>query len=241
MSRKRPESRGAEARAAGSEGGAKRRVRRTPIEQNGHDGAKAKLFDLYSKDGYVNAFLHIRWWHASLEKVAELVPKSGTILDLGCGYGIMSNYLALESPGRKILGAEMSGRKVKYAKKGLPNVEILNQDITQLKLPPCDAILFLDVLHHLRSYREQEELLKYCIGLLSPKGMLLVKEINDKPRLKFLFARFIDNSLYPGDKFYFRTEPDMTALLKSLNLDVTFHPIHEGKPLSHVVYAARKK
>lgn len=210
-------------------------------ELNGRHTAKAKLFDLYSEDGYVNAFLHIRWWHANLEKVAEFVPKSGTILDLGCGYGIMANYLALESPSRRILGAELSGRKVKYAKKGLPNVEILNEDITKLKLPPCDVILFLDVLHHLRSFKEQEELLKYCINLLGPKGMLLVKEIDKKPLWKFWITQCVDNSLYPGDRFYFREENDMTTLLKGLNLEVTFHPIHEGKPLSHVVYAARKK
>ena len=209
--------------------------------QNGQNSAKDKLFDLYSKDGYVNAFLHIRWWHANLEKVAEFIPQSGTILDLGCGYGIMSNYLALQSPERKLLGAELSDRKVKYAKKGVPNVEILNEDITKLKLPPCDVIMFLDVLHHLRSFKEQEELLKYCIGLLGPKGMLLVKEIDKKPLWKFFITACVDNSLYPGDKFYFREETDMMNMLKGLGLDVTFHPIHEGKPLSHVVYVARKK
>ncbi len=203
--------------------------------------AKEKLFELYSKDGYVNAFLHIRWWHSNMEKIAEFVPKSGTILDLGCGYGIASNFLALECPERNLLGVELSSRKVKYASKGVPNVKIINEDITKLKLPACDTILFLDVLHHLRSFDEQEKLLKYCLTLLSPNGTLLVKEIDKKPLWKYAVTSFIDNSLYPGDKFYFREEKDMMTMLTGLGLDVKFHPIHEGKPLSHVVYVARKK
>jgi len=210
-------------------------------QNNGSNTAKTRLFDLYSKDGYVYAFLHIRWWHANLEKVAEFVPTSGTILDLGCGYGLFANYLSLASPQRKVIGIELSSRKVKYAKKNLPNVEILNDDITNLKLPPCDAILLLDVLHHLRSFEDQQKLLSYCVNLLSPNGVLLVKEIDKKPPLKFFLTQIVDNSLYPGDRFYFREENDFKKLLGSLNLDVEFHPIHAGKPLSHVMYVCRKK
>ena len=71
--------------------------------------------------------------------------------------------------------------------------------------------------------------------------MILVKEIDKKPFWKFLITQCVDNSLYPGDKFYFREEKDMLGLLSGLGLDVAFHPIHQGKPLSHVVYTARKK
>ena len=203
--------------------------------------AKARLLNLYAKDGYVNAFLRIRWWHANLEKVAEFVPPSGTILDLGCGYGILSNYLALASAERNIIGIELSTRKIKYAKKNLPNVQFLNEDITRLKLPPCDAVLLLDVLHHLKSYEEQEKLLSYCVQLLGPQGILLIKEIDNKPKLKFFVTQLVDNLLYPGDHFYFRGEEEFKKLMGKLNLNVEFHAIHEGKPLSHVVYVARKK
>ena len=208
---------------------------------NGSSAAKSRLFDLYSRDGYVYAFLHIRWWHANLEKVAEFVPQSGTILDLGCGYGIFSNYLALSSKERNVIGIELSGRKLKYAKKELPNVQFLNEDITRLTLPPCDAILLLDVLHHLQSFDDQEKLLSYCVKLLSPTGILLVKEIDNKPSYKFFLTQIVDNTLYPGDRFYFRGENQFMKLLGNLDLEVKFYPIHEGKPLSHVMYVARKK
>ena len=67
------------------------------------------------------------------------------------------------------------------------------------------------------------------------------KEIDKKPLLKYLLTQCVDNALYPGDTFYFREEKDMMNLLTSLNLDVTFHSIHEGKPLSQVIYIAKKK
>lgn len=210
-------------------------------ESNGSAAAKARLFELYSGNGYVNVFLHIRWWHANLERIAEFVPKSGTILDLGCGYGITSNYLALLSSDRKVIGIELSDRKLKYARKNLPNVEFRNEDVTRLALPACKAVLLSDVLHHLRSFEEQENLLRECVKLLDKDGVILVKEIDKKPAHKFLFTQFVDNVLYPGDRFYFRGEDEFKELLGRLNLSVEFHPIHKGKPLSHVMYVARKK
>jgi len=201
---------------------------------------KKQLFDLYGKDGYVYAFLHIRWWHANLEKVAELIPSSGTILDLGCGYGIFSNYLGLSSDKRNVIGVELSERKLKYARKGLANVRFVNEDITRLNLPPCEAIVLLDVLHHLRSFEEQESLLKTCTDLLIPKGMLVIKDVDNKPLSKYIMAHIVDNMLYPGDRFYYRKEEDFKKLLAGLNLNVDFYQIHDGKPFPHVVYIARK-
>jgi len=209
-------------------------------ESNGSAAAKARLFELYSGNGYVNAFLHIRWWHANLERIAEFVPRSGTILDLGCGYGITSNYLALLSSDRKVIGIELSDRKLKYARKNLPNVEFKNEDVTRLTLPACKAVLLSDVLHHLRSFEEQENLLRECVKLLDHDGVILVKEIDKKPAHKFFVTQIVDNLLYPGDRFYFRGEDEFKELLGRLNLSVEFHPIHKGKPLSHVMYVARK-
>ncbi len=203
--------------------------------------AKQKLYDLYSADGYVNWFLKIRWWHANLSRVAEFVPEKGTVLDLGCGYGMFANFLGLTAPERNVIGIEMNSRKIKYADKKIPNVQFMNDDITKLKLPPCDAVILLDVLHHLQSFDEQEKFLRYCVGLLSDTGVLLVKEINDTPKWKFIFTTMIDNTLYFGDTFYFRGERDFRGLFDRLGLDVEFHTIHEGKPLSHVLYVARKR
>ena len=203
--------------------------------------AKSRLFDLYSGDGYVYAFLRVRWWIADFEGVAKYVPESGTIVDLGCGYGIFANYIAAASPDRNVIGIELSGRKLKYADKGLPNARFINDDITRVAdLPPCDCILLLDVLHHLNSFEEQESLLRYCKGLLRPNGMILIKDIDKKPLHKFLFTRMVDNLLYPTCSYYYREENDFKALLGRLGFDVEFHAI-AGTPYSNAAYLARNR
>ena len=76
-------------------------------ELNG-SSAKSRLFDLYSKDGYVYAFMRIRWWIAYFDKVTEFLPKEGRIVDLGCGYGIFANYMALASDKRDVRAIKLA-------------------------------------------------------------------------------------------------------------------------------------
>ena len=36
--------------------------------------------------------------------IEKHVPKKGTIVDLGCGFGIFANFLAIQSDDRKVIG-----------------------------------------------------------------------------------------------------------------------------------------
>ena len=208
---------------------------------NGSSSAKSRLFDLYSGDGYVNVFLHIRWWIANFDKLTEFLPREGTIVDLGCGYGIFANYLALSSEKRNVVGVELSERKLKYADKKLSNARFLHGDIVQQSIPPCDAVLFLDVLHHLDSFEEQEKLLKHCAGLLNPNGFIFIKDIDKKPLHKYYFTQMVDNLLYPGDRYYYRGQDEFQALAGRLNMDLERHLVHRGTPYSNIIYILRNK
>jgi len=201
------------------------------------------LLDLYSFKGkyfYVSLFTNIRIWLNQFETIEKFIPSEGKIVDIGCGYGIFSNYLALCSDKRSIVGVDKNKRKIKYAQRGLKNTEFKSGDVTKMDLGLCAGFSLIDVLHHLESYQQQEELLKFCYDSLERKGIILIKEIDTRPRVKYIFTKFVDSVVYPFDKIYFRNKDEFRKILENIGFAVKFYSIHEGTPYSAFALVGEK-
>lgn len=196
--------------------------------------------NLYSGSLWVHFFTSIRFWTSSFVELETIVPKSGVILDLGCGYGIFSNYLALSSSKRNILGVDTDKHKIQNAYKGVKNTSFKVGDATKMNLKKIDCILLLDVLHHLNSYQDQEELIKNCREMLSKKGMLIISEVDNKPFWKLILARLTDFFMYKGDKVSYRYKKDMLKVLTQNFPNITVNTL-QNNPFPHVVYICQKK
>jgi 1-acyl-sn-glycerol-3-phosphate acyltransferase len=110
----------------------------------------------------------------------ELLPVTGSILDLGCGYGFLCYMLQFLSPERRITGVDYDEEKIEVADHGYLKTERLTffcADVTRYPLEKYDGIVISDVLHYL-PYQEQEMLLGRAIDALNPGGILLVREGN---------------------------------------------------------------
>ncbi len=200
------------------------------------DQTLLKIIRLYKASFNIKLFLLLRNLHLSYSRIESLVPRKGLIIDLGCGYGFFPNLLAYLSQERKIVGVELSKRKIKYADIGFTNTEFVNEDIQQLEIADCDTIVLVHVLHHLPSFESQEELLMECYEKLRKGAKIIVVEIDLRPLCKFWFTKFIDHVLYFGDKFYFRNQEQTRELLKKTGYrEVNAFPFHEYSMLSHFV------
>jgi 2-polyprenyl-6-hydroxyphenyl methylase/3-demethylubiquinone-9 3-methyltransferase len=179
--------------------------------------------------------------HAGYDEIEHHLPREGRFLDVGCGYGLFANYLALCSPGREVTGVELNERKLRHCAKGLPGVRFERRDLLAAEWRErYDGIVVLHVLHHLRSYSEQEELLAHCARGLTEQGILAILEVDKQPAWKLGVAWLVDHLLYPGDGIFYRGRPEMLALLNRLGFKAEIVSLHAGHPFPHVLYLCRQ-
>ena len=94
----------------------------------------------------------------------DLLPKSGTLLDLGCGYGFLCYMLHLRSRDQRIIGVDYDEEKIETAFYGYlksENVEFHKANIQEFPLEKYSGVVLSDVLHYMVA-GEQEDLLIRC-------------------------------------------------------------------------------
>ena len=114
------------------------------------------------------------------QPIHDLLPKSGNMLDLGCGYGFMSYTLHFASPERKITGIDYDEEKIAVASHCFSKddgIHFMHADATAFEGNTYDAIIMADMLHYLTS-DQQKALIAKCIAHLSAAGTILIRDGN---------------------------------------------------------------
>ena len=136
---------------------------------------------LYGYRG-VYAERYIRWklrLDPIFRHVDELIPEEGAVLDLGCGYGLMSNILARKSLRRQVLGVDFDERKIAVARgtaAGALNLKFELRDLFEWDFPPADAVVLVDVLHYWRR-DGQRRIISKAATCLGRGGTVLFRDV----------------------------------------------------------------
>ena len=125
-------------------------------------------------------FLKARWHLTPYLDMAEHLPVSGPVLDLGCGHGLLAIAIALDAPDRAVYGIDHDVARVELAKNAasdLPNIRFNVGTMDQIPAAgPYSGIAMIDVYHYFKP-ETQEELARRAFAQLQPGGTLLVREV----------------------------------------------------------------
>ncbi len=191
-----------------------------------------------------------------------LLPHEGTLLDLGCGQGLLLSLLRAakeqHAAGRwprdwpappqhlALRGIDAHAGRIGTARRALnDSVHVEQRDLRGLDLPrPCSVITMIDVLLYLPE-GEPERLIRKAAQALGPGGMLLLREPDAGAGLAFRLTQF--GSWFDaltrgrwGAPIMYRSAAHWSALLASEGLRVEAQPMSEGTPFANVLFVARK-
>lgn len=171
-----------------------------------------------------------------LARIDELMPTHGRIIELGCGEGVISQYLS-RNLQRQLVGIDIDKKRLPSKKQ--KNLEFKCADITKYKIGLVDGIVISDVLHHI-NFLEQDELLKRCFSSLGKDGVLVVKEINTQDLIRSKISRFWDFVFYPLDRIYFSRGSDLISRLRKIGFKVGMEQASLLFPGSTNLFVCRK-
>ena len=153
------------------------------LPEAGPGGAPARrrqVCRLYRYQGpYVEQYV---FWKLRMDPLFEALdqaaPRQGHILDVGCGYGLVAQWLLLGAPQRTLHGLDHDATKIRVARAvagECPRVSFQESELLAAAWPVCDAVLLCDVLHYFP--RElKARILQRAFAALRPGGRLIVRD-----------------------------------------------------------------
>lgn len=141
---------------------------------------RRKVERLYRYQGiYVEQFVK---WKMKLDpfflKLDAVVPRPAHVLDLGCGYGMASHWLAAFTDTRTFWGVDYDEEKIRVAQRSageVARIKFTQGDLLECELPAADAALLLDVLHYWTP-EKQQRILDKVRQALRPGGRLIFRD-----------------------------------------------------------------
>jgi SAM-dependent methyltransferase len=201
----------------------------------------------------------------SLLERGEIKP-GARVVDIGCGQGLLASLLReidrLDAHGHwpatwpaapaatVYTGLELMPRDVQRAEAALAHdaaatratARFVCADMVDAELPPCDAVVILDVLHYV-DQAAQERVLCEVRRALAPGGRLLLRVGDVAQGRGFAISQWVDRivTLVRGHRVapvWGRSLAEWSALLERLGFEVQSLPMSHGTPFANVLLIA---
>ncbi len=194
----------------------------------------------------VRRHVKIRNALSRLEAVEEHVAKSGDVLEIGCGHGLFSYFLAFASPDRRVLGVDIDPRKIEAAKAvvdGVPNVRFEMGDALKPPAGPFDGAVVVDVLY-LLDEAGQAAAVAATRKVMKPGAWFVWKSQENKPAWKYALTKGQEwlatrLGLTAGSSLTFLSRERATDIMKAAGFQEIRAIPMTGRLYTDVTYLAR--
>ncbi len=181
------------------------------------------------------------------EAVAALDPaQRRTIVDLGCGVGMLSVLLAEMRLDGDVCGVDWDRSKLSWARaasRDLARLEFRSLDLLADPLPEADCAVLLDVLHY-HPVATQDSLLGRAAAALSSSGVLLVREADADHHFSVArwFERFAVRLRWhrAAGRFHYRSSGSLVAALERLGFAVSIEAAGDLVHRANLLLVARR-
>ena len=189
------------------------------------------------------------------------LPSGGTLVDVGCGQGLMLAVLVEAADALRagrlsgapaappvfdaLVGIEMRPRIAAIARDALGDRATIVEGDARAHMPAaCRAVLFFDVLHMVPA-PDQETLFASAAAALDQGGTILVREVDAAAgwRFKAVQAGNWLKACATGNwrqAFHFRTAAQWRALAERQGFRVETRATSEGTPFANVLFVLKK-
>lgn len=148
------------------------------------------------------------WPPQKLQRVADLIgelplPKSGRVLDYGCGTGVFTAVLKKALPGWQIVGTDVSTQALKRAQARLPDCTFIDLATCESKQHEFDLVFSHHVLEHVSDLPHSAGILE---KVLTPAGsMLHILPCGNPGSLAHRICKNVRNGIDParGNRYFF--------------------------------------
>ena len=136
------------------------------------------------------------------EEIIDLVPGKSDVLDIGCGCGSLIGMLAsfkilrgaagLDTDPGAIAEANLMAKSISQ-KVNCQNIEFFNLSLNEFAKTDrkFSVVLMIDVIHHIHP-EKQKEFINLAMRFLRPNGLLIYKDMCQKPSWKAFANRVHD-------------------------------------------------
>jgi len=187
-------------------------------------------------------------WDPLFEAIAPLLAGSSRpLLDIGCGLGLLGQYLRECGARMPYLGVDPDGEKIEEARAaamaGALDIDFATLDASSLPAFGGDVAL-IDVLHYLPADLQRQALANAAARVV-PGGLLVIRNVlrDDSWRYRLTVAEERFAAALGWMRFatgHFPRREDIESPLASLGFDVSVEPLWGATPFNSYLIVARR-